>query len=62
MASQRMAVSPGREEQGYFHMPTGQSGHFLSPFYRAGHADWAEGKASPLLPGPTRHTVWIVPR
>jgi penicillin amidase len=57
MASQRMAVSPGREAEGYFHMPTGQSGHFLSPFYRAGHADWAEGRPSPLLPGLTRHTI-----
>ncbi|MEI4920825.1 penicillin acylase family protein, partial [Klebsiella pneumoniae] len=36
-ASQRMAVSPGREAEGYFHMPTGQSGHPLSPHYRDGH-------------------------
>ena len=28
-----MAVSPGHEEQGYFHMPCGQSGHPLSPHY-----------------------------
>ena len=27
------------------HMPGGQSGHPLSPFYRAGHADWAEGRS-----------------
>jgi penicillin amidase len=62
MASQRMAVSPGREEEGYFHMPTGQSGHFLSPFYRAGHDDWAIGRPAPLLPGPTRYTLTLRPR
>jgi penicillin amidase len=62
MASQRMGVSPGREEQGYFHMPTGQSGHFLSPFYRAGHADWADGRPSPLLPGPTQYTITLRPQ
>src|SRR5690606_4569242 len=32
-ASQRMAVSPGDEVNGYFHMPGGQSGHPRSPFY-----------------------------
>jgi penicillin amidase len=62
MASQRMGVSPGRESEGFFHMPTGQSGHFLSPFYRAGHDDWATGRMSPLLPGPTRHTLTLTPR
>jgi len=62
MASQRLGVSPGREAEGYFHMPTGQSGHFLSPFYRAGHDDWAAGRMSPLLPGPTRYTLTLTPR
>ena len=62
MASQRLGVSPGREAEGYFHMPTGQSGHFLSPFYRAGHDDWATGRMSPLLPGPTRYTLTLTPR
>ena len=40
-ASERFAVSPGHEDQGYFHMPGGQSGHPLSPYYRAGFMDWA---------------------
>ena len=31
--SERMIVSPGREADGIMHMPTGQSGHPLSPFY-----------------------------
>jgi len=56
-ASQRLVVSPGREEEGIFHMPGGQSGHPLSPFFLAGHDDWAEGRASALLPGPARHRL-----
>ena len=60
-ASQRMVVSPGREEEGIFHMPTGQSGHPLSPHYRDGHQAWAEGKATPFLPGPTVHTLVLRP-
>jgi len=39
------------------HMPGGQSGHPLSPFYRAGHEAWARGEASPFLPGPAVHTL-----
>ena len=55
-----MAVSPGREEEGYFHLPTGQSGHPLSPHYRDQNAAWARGKAIPFLPGPAVHkfTLW----
>ena len=52
-ASERFAVSPGREAEGYLQVPGGQSGHPLSPFYRAGFEDWASGRARPLLPGPT---------
>ena len=60
-ASQRMAVSPGRESDGYFHMPVGQSGHPLSPHYGDGHAAWAEGRPTPFLPGPTTHTLTLTP-
>ncbi len=56
-ASERFAVSPGRESQGYFHMPGGQSGHPLSPFYRAGHDAWATGRPLPFLPGPPEHRI-----
>lgn len=56
-ASVRFAVTPGDENVGYLHMPTGQSGHPLSPFYRAGHADWAAGVPTPFLPGPPRHSL-----
>jgi len=56
-ASERMVVSPGHEEQGLFHMPGGQSGHPLSPYYRAGHEAWATGEATPFLPGAAEHVL-----
>ena len=60
-ASQRFAVSPGREDEGYLHMPGGQSGHPLSPFYRAGHEAWAEGEPTSFLPGPPAHHLTLAP-
>ena len=60
-ASQRMVVSPGREKQGIFHMPGGQSGHPLSPYFLAGHEDWVSGRASGLLPGTAVHRLVLVP-
>lgn len=60
-ASFRMVVSPGEEAAGLFHMPGGNAGHFLSPFYRAGHADWVNGRAVPLLPGETKHRLRLHP-
>ena len=60
-ASERFAVSPGRESEGYFHMPAGQSGHPLSPFYRDGHAAWVRGDATPFLPGEARHVLRLLP-
>jgi penicillin amidase len=60
-ASERLVVSPGHEAEGIFHMPGGQSGHPLSPFYRAGHAAWVRGEPTPFLPGPTKHTLQFQP-
>jgi penicillin amidase len=56
-ASQRLVVSPGAEEDGFFHMPGGQSGHPLSPFYRRGHDDWIDGRAAGFLPGKERYRL-----
>ncbi|MFT4246468.1 MAG: penicillin acylase family protein [Pseudomonas sp.] len=61
-ASERMVVSPGHEADGIVHMPGGQSGHPLSPFWGAGHEDWARGRATPFLPGPARYTLTLRPR
>ncbi len=60
-ASERFAVSPGYEADGYLQVAGGQSGHPLSPFFSAGFSDWAEGKPTPFLPGPTAHKLTISP-
>lgn len=60
-ASERLVVSPGHEDQAIFEMPGGQSGHPLSPFFRAGHDAWAKGQPAPLLPGPAAHTLMLTP-
>ena len=61
-ASERFVVQPGHEETGIFHMPGGQSGNPLSPFYGAGHEDWAHGKPTPFLPGETKYTLVLSPK
>jgi penicillin amidase len=60
-ASERFAVSPGREDQGYLSLPGGPSGHPLSPFYRSGFDDWAAGQRTPFLPGPAAHRLVLKP-
>lgn len=60
-ASQRLAVSPGREEEGYFHMPGGQSGHPWSAYFLAGHEAWVKGEKTPLLPGPKVAEITLQP-
>ena len=60
-ATLRMVVSPGREEQGFFQMPGGQSGHPLSPHYGDGFTAWAEGQPTPFLPGPPVQTLRLTP-
>jgi len=61
-ASERFSVSPGDEANSVMHMPTGQSGHPLSDFYRDGHEDWVNGRASPFLPGDVEYTLVLQPR
>jgi penicillin amidase len=60
-ASERFVVSPGHETEGIFEMPGGESGHPLSPFYRAGHDAWVKGDPTPFLPGPAAHTLTLTP-
>jgi len=59
--SERMTVSPGREEEGLYNMPGGQSGHPLSPFFLAGHREWVKGEPVPFLPGKAEYTLRFVP-
>jgi penicillin amidase len=60
-ASERLVVSPGHEEAGIFHMPVGQSGHPLSPYYQKGHRAWEEGRPTPFLPGKAVHRLVLRP-
>ncbi len=59
-ASERMVVSPGHEENGIFHMPTSQTSHPWSPYYKRGHNDWLEGKPSAFLPEATQYTLTLL--
>jgi penicillin G amidase len=61
-ASQRMVVEPGHEEQGYFQMPCGQSGHPFSPHYRDSQKSWVEAERQPFLPGATLHVLTLQPK
>ena len=61
-ASERFSVSPGDEANGILHMPTGQSGHPMSKYYRKGHRDWVEGNPTPFLPGDPINVITLVPR
>ena len=60
-ASERFVASPGHEATAILHMPGGQSGHPLSPFYRAGHDAWVRGEPTPFLPGPAEYVLTLHP-
>jgi penicillin amidase len=60
-ASERFAVSPGREAEGLFQMPGGQAGNPRTPWYLAGHAEWVEGRPTPFLPGAAKWTLVLKP-
>ncbi|CAN7643235.1 penicillin acylase family protein [Trinickia sp. LjRoot230] len=60
-ASERMAVSPGHEQEGIFHMPGGQSGNPASPYFLAGHQAWVRGEATPFEPGAAEHRLVLRP-
>lgn len=61
-ASERFAVSPGREDEAFFHMATGQSAHPLSPFFDKGHDDWSNGSFSPWLKAKTVYSLRLEPQ
>jgi len=60
-ASQRLVVSPGREDEGISQLPGGQSGHPRSPYFADGVDDWVSGRQAPLLPGATVHRLHLIP-
>ena len=57
--SERLVVAPGHEERATLSMPGGQSGHPMSPYYGAGHADWVAGRPTPLLAGAPQHVLTL---
>lgn len=59
--SERMAVAPGQEEKGIFHMPGSQSAHPLSPYFQIGFEDWLEGRASSFLPEKAYYSLTFQP-
>ncbi len=60
--SQRMVVAPGQEHLGILTIPAGQSGHPLSPFYRADHHYWLNEVALPFLPGEKKYQLLLTPQ
>lgn len=59
--SERLVVAPGHEERATLSVPGGQSGHPMSPYYGAGHADWVAGRPTPLLAGAAQHVLTLTP-
>lgn len=60
-ASMRLVVAPGDEAHGILEMPGGQADNPLSPYFGAGHEDWLRGTPAPLLPGPARYRMTLIP-
>ena len=60
-ASQRLVISPGREDRALFQMPGGPVSHPLSPFYAAGHEQWLKGESRPLHPGQAQFVLRLTP-
>jgi len=59
--SERLVVTPGKEEEGLFNLPGGQSGHPLSPFFTDEFENWAQGKPEPLMPGVPKYGLVLTP-
>lgn len=60
-ASERLVVSPGHLQDAIMHMPEGQSGHPLSPYYRDQQEYWIKGAPLPLLSGVSEHQLVLKP-
>ncbi|WP_432743145.1 penicillin acylase family protein [Methylobacter sp. G7] len=60
-ASERLVVSPGHFADAILHMPGGQSGQPLSPYYRDQQNYWLKGLPMPLTAGKSEHTLLLQP-
>jgi len=59
--SEHMVVTPGNEKDGILNIPSGQSGHPLSPYFGAGHDAWMKGERTPFLHGKTKWQLTLTP-
>jgi penicillin amidase len=57
----RMTVAPGSPADGVLQLAGGQSGHFLSPHFRDGQADWIDGTPTPFRAGEPVTTFLLLP-
>ncbi|MFI3157245.1 MAG: penicillin acylase family protein [Methylococcaceae bacterium] len=60
-ASERLVVSPGHFDDAILHMPGGQSGHPLSPYYRDQQNYWLKGLPMALMAGKPEHILLLQP-
>jgi penicillin amidase len=60
-ASERLVVSPNHFEDAILHMPGGQSGHPLSPYYQDQQEYWLKGLPMALTAGKAEHTLLLQP-
>jgi len=60
-ASERLVVAPGHFEDAMLHMPGGQSGHPLSPYYRDQQDYWLKGLPMALAAGKSEHALLLQP-
>ncbi|TAK59839.1 penicillin acylase family protein [Methylobacter sp.] len=58
-ASERLVVAPDHFEDAILHMPGGQSGHPLSPYYRDQQNYWLKGLPMALTAGKSEHTLLL---
>ncbi|MGZ5050169.1 MAG: penicillin acylase family protein [Methylobacter sp.] len=60
-ASERLVAAPGHFDDAILHMPGGQSGHPLSPYYRDQQHYWLKGLPMPLAGGKPEHQLLLSP-
>ncbi len=61
-ASERLVVAPNHFEDAILHMPGGQSGHPMSPYYRDQQNYWLKGLPMALAAGKSEHTLLLQPQ
>ncbi len=60
-ASERFVISPGYQQQGFFNMPTGQSGNPLSKYYSDQQHYWSRGIPLPFSSNKSLTSLRLTP-